>query len=173
MIFQNQHGRAGIGKSAKEKGALFRRKPGLRRAPRGKREEPEESRRAKPRLAVKELALPVHLGVTRKERSALQEALFSIEMEFDETVPQAEKTDSIESACCYEKACRILRDLVQGQEFHLIERLAGEAFSALAKEFPSVRISLTVHKNPPVKGLKGGVSYTCGARFQAKRGRPV
>ena len=123
---------------------------------------------ARPRLTVKELALPIHLGVSRKERNILQEVLFSVEMEFFEKTP-AEKTDSIESACCYEKACRIIRDCVQGREFHLIEYLAREVLGALTKEFPSVRVSLTVHKNPPIKGLKGGVSYTCGARLRDKR----
>ena len=127
---------------------------------------------ARPRLTVKELALPVHLGVSRKERNILQEVLFSVEMEFFEKTPEAEKTDSIESACCYEKACRIIRDCIQGREFHLIESLAREVLGALTKEFHSVRVSLTVHKNPPIKGLKGGVSYTCGARLSDKRSSP-
>ena len=95
----------------------------------------------------------------------MQEVLFSVEMEFRENIPEAERTDSIESACCYEKACRILRDCAKGREFHLIEHLAGCALSALTKEFPSVRLSLTIHKTPSVEGLKGGVSYTCGSCF--------
>ena len=50
---------------------------------------------ARPRLTVKQLALPIHLGVSRKERTVFQEVLFSVAMEFKKN-PEAERTDSCE-----------------------------------------------------------------------------
>lgn len=122
----------------------------------------------KPRLYIKQLSLFVYLGRSSVERRTLQEIRFSIEMEFPET-PKAETTDSFKDTLCYKEVCETLRNFVKGRQFHLIEKLAGESLFVLRKKHPSIRFRLTLHKiNPPVKGLKGGVSYTCGDIFSSE-----
>lgn len=119
----------------------------------------------KPRLCIKQLSLFIHLGRSSAERRAAQEIRFSIEIEFPEA-PKAETTDSFKDTLCYKEVCEILGNFVKGRQFHLIEKLAGESLLVLRKKHPSARFRLTLHKiNPPVKGLKGGVSYTCGDVF--------
>lgn len=98
----------------------------------------------------------------------MQEIQFSIEMEFPEA-PKAETTDSLEHTLCYKEVCEILRSFVKGRQFHLIEKLAWESLLVLRKKHPFIRFRLTLHKTtPPVKGLKGGVFYTCGDIFSNK-----
>ena len=86
-------------------------------------------------------------------------------MEFPVT-PSGEKTDRLEDTLCYEEVCVTLRDFIKVQQFHLIEKMARECLSLLKKKYPFMRIQLTLHKKaPPVEGLKGGVTYTCGEDF--------
>lgn len=119
----------------------------------------------KPRLGIRQLALPVYLGRSSVERHTLQEVHFSMDMEFPEA-PKAEKTDSLEDTFCYESVCETLRLFVQNRQFHLIEKLAKESFLILKEKYPLIRFRLTLHKtSPPIEGLKGGVTYTCGDIF--------
>ncbi len=119
----------------------------------------------KPRLSIGSLTLPVHLGCSSEERSVLQEVGLSIEMEFPAT-PSGEETDCLEDTLCYGEVCETLRNFVNGREFHLIEKMARECLSVLKEKHHSMKIRLTLHKKqPPVKGLKGGVKYTCGDAF--------
>ena len=120
----------------------------------------------RPRLSINNLSLLAHLGCSAKERRAPQEVMFSIEMEFP-IAPTGEKTDRLEDTLCYETVCETLRNLVKDQPFHLIEKMARECLSVLQKKYPSMGIRLTLHKKvPPIKGLEGGVKYTCGETFQ-------
>ena len=119
----------------------------------------------KPRLSISQLSLLVHLGWSLKERQTLQEVQLSIEMEFPAS-PSGEKTDRLEDTLCYEGVCETLRNFVKDRPFHLIEKMAKECLSLLKEKHPFMRTRLTLHKTaPPVKGLKGGVTYTCGEAF--------
>ena len=123
------------------------------------------SQQIKPQLCIGNLSLLTHLGRSSKERLALQEVSLSIEMEFPAT-PNAEKTDHLEDSLCYEEVCETLRNFIKNRQFHLIEKMARDCLSLLQEKYPFMRIRLTLHKKaPPVKGLKGGVTYTCGEAF--------
>jgi len=114
-------------------------------------------------LEVKELILPVHIGKSLDERNNKQDIAFYITLGFTKLLND-EKKDKF--SVCYAALCDRIKQLVSKNTFSLIEDLASEVLRDIKSMVPpdkGVLINVCVHKvKPPVKGLKGGVSYTCG-----------
>ena len=117
-------------------------------------------------LEIKSFCLPVHVGNTQEEQEKPQNIQFNIKVGFMKP-PSGEQNDQLEDTVCYNEICETIRSLTIKKKFSLIEKLAGDILKelkqSLAAEF---RIQVCIQKlQTPVKGLKGGVSYTCGDLF--------
>lgn len=92
-----------------------------------------------------------------------QEIRVSVEFRFAQEPPGAAR-DELAGTLCYAKACGLVRELCEGREFLLIEKIAVEAYARLREwAGPGVQVALSVHKvRPPVEGLLGGSRYRLG-----------
>lgn len=114
-------------------------------------------------LRIEDFSVPVRLGCSPQERAQPQEVRFTIELRFDEA-PAGVATDSLDGTVCYADLCQVLRDLAQGREFQLIEKLAADAYRVLREICGAgPRLAVQVHKvRPPIEGLLGGSRYRLG-----------
>ena len=117
-------------------------------------------------LEIKSFCLPVHIGNTQEEQEKPQNIQFDIKVGFMNP-PSGEQNDILEDVICYNKICETIRSLTVNKKFSLIEKLAGDILKELKQYLPSeFRVQVCTQKlSPPVQGLKGGVSYTCGDLF--------
>jgi FolB domain-containing protein len=114
-------------------------------------------------LRVEDLRLQVRLGCEAGERARVQEVRITIEFRFAEP-PKGFDTDSLQDVIDYAAIASGLRRHIEGRDYHLIERVANDAFQIArdhGKEW--AKIGIRVHKvRPPVEGLSGGSVYQCG-----------
>lgn len=114
-------------------------------------------------MEVRDLSLQVRLGCTPEERAVPQEIRVSLDLRFHEAPPGV-KSDLLEETVCYAVLSEAFRRGVDGQEFSLVEKIAGDLFEIADGIIQSRALfSLSVHKvKPPVAGLSGGVVYRLG-----------
>lgn len=111
-------------------------------------------------IHIRELSLLVKLGCSAEERARPQEIRVSAELRFHEA-PQGVASDELSGTICYGKICEAFRRHVEGKEFHLIEKLAGD-FRKIMEQIVEGRAAtmVCVHKvAPPIQGLLGGVEF--------------
>ena len=117
-------------------------------------------------LEIHSLMVSLHIGNSPKEKLTPQEVAIDITIGFT-SPPLEEQTDELKHSVCYSKICTAVRELTAQKSFSLIEKLCFEILTQVKKLLPpETHARVRVHKiNPPVKNLKGGVSYTCGDSF--------
>lgn len=111
-------------------------------------------------LTLRELACPVHLGVTEAERKAAQTVLFSARLRFTEAPPAA-VTDRLEHTICYADLAAEIERIAQAKPYALVEHLGAEVFRGLQAAVDGrARLRLVVKKvNPPIANLRDGIEY--------------
>lgn len=115
---------------------------------------------------------PVRLGVGETERSSPQDVEWTLRVRFPAESPRAVETDRIEDALCYASLCEALAAVAARRPYLLVEHLAREGYLAVRAEaertgFSACAIEVTLHKlHPPVAGLRGGVRFVYGDRFE-------
>ncbi len=114
-------------------------------------------------LRISEFSLQVRLGCSQEERARAQEVRVSVEFRFV-SPPQGINSDRLEDTICYARVCQSIRNLTDGREFALLEKLASDLMSILQEFSKGIAlVALTVHKVlPPVEGLRGGTVYRIG-----------
>jgi len=93
-----------------------------------------------------------HHGVMKEEHRIGGRYEVDVAMELDVTA--AAEQDDLTKTVDYERVYRMVREVVTGETFYLIERIAYLIANAVQEAFPDVqRVSVTVRKpNPPVGG---------------------
>ncbi|MHA2609470.1 MAG: dihydroneopterin aldolase [bacterium JZ-2024 1] len=94
-----------------------------------------------------------HHGISEAERKA--GGRFSLDVQVVAHRIAAGKTGKLEDTVDYGKLNRIIRDIVEGKNFRLIEELAEHICESILKEFPIAKaVHLTLKKyHPWVPGL--------------------
>jgi FolB domain-containing protein len=114
-------------------------------------------------LAVEDLRLRVRLGCTESERATPQGVALGLSIRFAEP-PPACRSDRLADTVCYAALAEAANKCCAGREFQTVERLAHDLYEQLAALLPpGAALRLRVTKlRPPVRGLRGGVSFTIG-----------
>jgi 7,8-dihydroneopterin aldolase/epimerase/oxygenase len=115
---------------------------------------------ARHRMRIKDLSLQVRLGCTADERANPQEVRVGIELRFAEA-PMGVESDDLKDTICYARISEALKAHVEGKEFQLVEKMAGDFYQIVRRMVEGrAESSVTVHKvRPPVGDLLGGVEY--------------
>ncbi len=108
-------------------------------------------------LYIKDLVIPIHIGVTDGERKVPQDISIDLELHFLE-IPKGCTTDRIEDTFCYEKLCGELNTLLKSKEFNLVERLTLDIFTFIEKKQVFSDINISIKKRPKIDGLNGHIS---------------
>jgi dihydroneopterin aldolase len=108
-------------------------------------------------LFLKDLMLPVNLGVSEVERSKPQLVVVNITLLFPE-IPHACVSDDLQETICYESLVNALQEFCADKSFYLLEALVYQLYHFLKKYLAQslqkeVQISLEVAKKPPVRNL--------------------
>ncbi|MFZ9596125.1 MAG: dihydroneopterin aldolase [Bdellovibrionia bacterium] len=114
-------------------------------------------------VAISGLRLPVHLGCSADERATPQWVSVHAEVRFQK-LPQGCFSDDLEQTLCYAQMADQIRRVCLGQEFHLIEKLGWEVYSAIQTLLPSsaaLRVQI-VKEKPPIADLHNGSIFTLG-----------
>jgi dihydroneopterin aldolase len=90
-------------------------------------------------------------GVTAAEKETGR--LFEVDCEVEVDLADAGQTDSLTDTIDYEQIYNVIKDIVEGKAFSLLEGLAKEIAGRILEQFPIYRITLKVRKmNPPIAG---------------------
>ncbi len=117
-------------------------------------------------LSMEELSLALRLGCSEAERAKPQEVRFHIELRFSSPL-LACQSDDLRDTLCYGELADALRKHFGASEFHLLERVAEEAYG-IVKEMAlklgaGTEVAVLARKvRPPVEGLLGGSCYRVG-----------
>jgi len=95
-------------------------------------------------IKIENLKLRTIVGIYDWEKEKKQDVILNIEMEFDGT--KAIETDSIDDTIDYKTITKEIIDMVEGTEFNLIERIAGEAMKIVMQNDKVQRASVRVDK---------------------------
>ncbi|MCK4606285.1 MAG: dihydroneopterin aldolase [candidate division Zixibacteria bacterium] len=90
-------------------------------------------------------------GVTAAERETGR--VFEVDCELEVDLADAGKSDRLTDTVDYSKAYAIVKEIIEGKAFSLLEGLAGEMTARLLEQLPVYRVTLRVRKlNPPLAG---------------------
>ena len=90
-------------------------------------------------------------GVTAAEKETGR--LFEVDCEVEIDLADAGQTDSLTDTIDYEQIYNVIKDIVEGKAFSLLEGLAKEITGRILEQFPVYRVILKVRKmNPPIAG---------------------
>jgi len=95
-------------------------------------------------IKIENLKLRTIVGIYDWEKEKKQDVIINIEMEFDGT--KAIETDSIDDTIDYKTITKEIIEIVEGQEFNLIERIAGEAMKIVMRNEKVQKASVRVDK---------------------------
>ena len=109
------------------------------------------------KITIKDLSIPVHLGMTFEEKKKPQEIRWTI---------QFSALASTEPSICYQEVSDKIQLYSQSQNFSSMEELVIYCYRRLKTDFPKIiSLSLKLHKvSPPLEGLSGGVFLEYGDR---------
>ena len=78
---------------------------------------------------------------------------YSVDIEMEADLRAAGRSDSLEDTVDYVRCFQLVRDLVEKEQFRLLEALAEAIAGALLREQPKARsVRVRVAKQPPVRG---------------------
>ena len=95
-------------------------------------------------IKIENLKLRTIVGIYDWEKEKKQDVIINIEMEFDGT--KAIETDSIDDTIDYKTITKEIIEMVEGQEYNLIERIAGDAMKIIMRNDKVQKASVRVDK---------------------------
>lgn len=95
-------------------------------------------------IKIENLKLRTIVGIYDWEKEKKQDVIINIEIEFDGT--KAIETDSIDDTIDYKTITKEIIEMVEGQEFNLIERIAGDAMKIVMRNDKVQKASVRVDK---------------------------
>jgi dihydroneopterin aldolase len=100
-------------------------------------------------VAVEGIALRGRCGVTAEERAVGQTLV--VDVRLDPRSVRAATSDDLDDAVDYGRVVDLVREVVEGGEFHLLERLATAIADRVWAAFPLSELEVAVAKpDPPV-----------------------
>jgi dihydroneopterin aldolase len=107
-------------------------------------------------IRIRNAKFYAHHGVLDSERA--NGGLFEIDAELTCDVTEAQVEDNIKKTMDYEKVYALIREIVSGKKFYLIESLAARISRGLISNFSMVQ-KVTVKVRKPSPPLGGVVDY--------------
>ncbi len=98
------------------------------------------------KIFIKELRLPVLIGVNYDERASKQDIIIDLEANTDAKKPA--QTDDINDALDYAAMSRSIGDYLKNTEYYLIETLAENLANYLLQMFSLKWLRLGISKTP-------------------------
>ncbi len=95
-------------------------------------------------IKIENLKLRTVVGIYDWEKEKKQDVIINIEMEFDGA--KAIESDSIEDTIDYKTITKQIIDMVEGNEFNLIEKIAGDAIGIVMENEMVENASIRVDK---------------------------
>ncbi len=116
-----------------------------------------EKESIKNKIIIKDLSIPVYLGMTVEERKRLQEIRWTVQF-------RALMDIDHKPLVCYQEVTDKIKSYSKSDKFSSMEELVLFCYHRLKKDFPKIKsLSLSLHKvSPPLKGLSGGVFFEYG-----------
>ena len=108
-------------------------------------------------IKIENLKLRTIVGIYEWEKKTKQDIVINVEMEFDGA--KAIETDNIEDTVDYKTITKKIIAMVEGSEFNLIERIAGEAMKIVMENEKVEKASVRVDK-PGALRFTDSVSVT-------------
>ena len=109
------------------------------------------------KLKIKEITLPVFLGIYEHEKITKSIVKIDIELSFPQQ-PDSCNSDEYKNTLCYEKITSFLERNFSGKNYDLLEYLSQLIFESIKKEFcQDILVRLEVRKYS--HGLKNVVGY--------------
>ncbi len=99
---------------------------------------------------VRDLKLDARIGIYEWEKRILQKVRVDLEMGWDNRIPAA--SDAIKDTLNYKTAAQLVKQLVDGAHYELVERLAETIADTLMRELHIPWIQVTVGKPGAVRG---------------------
>ena len=108
------------------------------------------------RILLNDLVFFGHHGVLPAEREL--GALFTVDLLLEVDLARARATDDLADTVDYRRAYEIARSIVEGPACKLIETVAGQIAALLLAMDGVRRVTVRVHKKPPLGGPFGSVA---------------
>ena len=108
-------------------------------------------------IKIDNLKLRTVVGIYEWEKKTKQDVIINVEMEFDGA--RAIETDDIEDTVDYKAITKKIIAMVEGTQFNLIERIAGEAMKIVMENEKVDKASVRVDK-PGALRFTDSVSVT-------------
>jgi len=90
-------------------------------------------------------------GVTPAEKET--GGLFEVDCELGVDLADASRSDRLQDTIDYRKVHYVIREMVEGKAFSLLEGLAGKLAAKILDTFPVYQVTLRVRKiKPPISG---------------------
>ena len=90
-------------------------------------------------------------GVSTAEKETGR--MFEVDAELEVDLADAGQSDRLADTVNYHEVYEVVREMVEGKAFSLVERLAATIADKLLDKFPVYRVTLKVRKvNPPIPG---------------------
>lgn len=109
------------------------------------------------KLVLAGMHFVARIGVTEQERAWPQPLEVDLEMQYD--IKPAADTDQLKDAVDYSAVYELVRGLVKGQTYNLIETMAARIAESILEKFTQIKqVGVTVKKMKPP--LPGRVAYS-------------
>ena len=95
-------------------------------------------------IKIENLKLRTIVGIYDWEKEKKQDVIINVEIEFDGS--KAIETDSIDDTIDYKTITKEIIDMVEGREFNLIEKIAGDAMKIVLRNDKVQKASVRVDK---------------------------
>lgn len=115
------------------------------------------------KIICQALTYDCYIGFHEGEGSTLQTLTIALEATFD-SIPEAYRDRVEQIRFDYYAAHLLIRGLIEGKRFNLIETVGDTVARALLAAFPILAVTVKVTKQPPDISTTALVSYECHRR---------
>lgn len=103
------------------------------------------------KFRLRNIEVPINLGVTETERSQKQTILVSLAWRL--RADKAAQSDDVNDTVDYFQIQQLIKNFPQGQQWHLLEKLHHDLLEAIENHFPELdEVTLTIEKFPFLDG---------------------
>lgn len=106
---------------------------------------------------MKDMVFYGHHGLNSAEKELGQHWSVDLEIEGDFSYPA--KTDSLKDTIDYTKVYKTVKDVIENENFSLLESIAERIASKVLDSFPAFEVVVRVKKQHPPLG--GPIQYAC------------